>query len=165
LAERESSLRLRPAQATDLQALLALERAAFPDPWEPEQLAEELGRQGHFLDLALDPSERLLGYSLTVALGDEMELLRIAVTPSLRRSGLGRTLLRAALARCPSLGVERVFLEVRADNEAAIGLYESLGFTRAGRRRRYYALDGCDALILVLAVAPAPASHRQEPAR
>ncbi|HEY6650482.1 MAG TPA: GNAT family N-acetyltransferase, partial [Mycobacterium sp.] len=38
-----------------------------------------------------------------------------------------------------------IFLEVRTDNEAAIALYESLGFVNVGLRRRYYRASGADA--------------------
>ncbi|MGY5190490.1 UNVERIFIED_CONTAM: GNAT family N-acetyltransferase, partial [Bacillus amyloliquefaciens DSM 7 = ATCC 23350] len=38
-----------------------------------------------------------------------------------------------------------VCLEVRTDNEAAIKMYESFGFTNVGLRRRYYRASGADA--------------------
>ena len=38
-----------------------------------------------------------------------------------------------------------MFLEVRTDNAAAIALYESVGFTRVGVRKRYYRVSGADA--------------------
>ena len=38
-----------------------------------------------------------------------------------------------------------VFLEVRTDNEAAIGLYRSAGFVNVGLRKRYYRVSGADA--------------------
>jgi [ribosomal protein S18]-alanine N-acetyltransferase len=43
-----------------------------------------------------------------------------------------------------------VFLEVRADNPVAQGLYASRGFAVVGRRPRYYQPDGVDAIVMRL---------------
>ena len=64
------------------------------------------------------------------------EILDLCVLASCRRQGYGRQMLEAALqALAP---VERVDLEVRASNEAALGLYRALGFCETGRRPQYY---------------------------
>ena len=68
------------------------------------------------------------------------EVLDLRVLPSCRRQGYGRQLLEAALqALAP---VKRVDLEVRASNEAALGLYGDLGFSETGRRPQYYVTSG-----------------------
>ena len=68
------------------------------------------------------------------------EILDLRVLPSCRRRGYGRQLLEAALqALAP---VERVDLEVRASNEAALGLYRDLRFRETGRRPQYYVTPG-----------------------
>ena len=45
-----------------------------------------------------------------------------------RGAGLGRALLLKSLAGFEAAGIQRVSLEVSADNSRAIGLYQSLGF-------------------------------------
>ncbi len=75
---------------------------------------------------------------------DVVELLRIAVAPGERRTGIGRQLMTAALARCAG---RTVLLEVAAGNESAIGLYGGFGFDEISRRRGYYA-GGEDAVIM-----------------
>ncbi|WP_238176629.1 GNAT family N-acetyltransferase [Kribbella albertanoniae] len=75
---------------------------------------------------------------------DVVELLRIAVAPDERRTGIGRQLMTAALARCAG---RTVLLEVAAGNESAIGLYGGFGFDEISRRRGYYA-GGEDAVIM-----------------
>ena len=73
---------------------------------------------------------------------DEFELLNMAVAAVQRRRGLGRALLVDVLRRFEGVW----FLEVRASNAAAEGLYASVGFKRTGRRRGYYSTPLEDAI-------------------
>jgi ribosomal protein S18 acetylase RimI-like enzyme len=72
----------------------------------------------------------------------------IAVVPAHRGCGLGKMLLAALLDEARGLGVSDVFLEVRADNEPAMALYESFGFRPIDRRVGYYQPDGVDAIVM-----------------
>lgn len=83
------------------------------------------------------------GLALARQAGGESELLTIAVVPEARHRGLGRRLLTAVLTLCP----HPVFLEVDADNAAALALYGRAGFAECGRRPAYYGPER-DALIL-----------------
>ena len=53
-----------------------------------------------------------------------------------------------AESKLVSLGVNKVFLEVRSSNISAIALYEKKGYTKISVRKKYYA-DGEDALVMV----------------
>jgi ribosomal-protein-alanine N-acetyltransferase len=81
------------------------------------------------------------GYATGIKLDGESELYRIAVLPAFRGQGIAKELLARFIEKCSSV----IFLEVRAKNTAAIGLYESMGFERAGFRKGYYGDD--DALV------------------
>jgi ribosomal-protein-alanine N-acetyltransferase len=74
------------------------------------------------------------GFALTRLIAGEAELLTIAVDPAYQNQGIGRRLMNRWLA----IGADTAFLEVAADNRAAIALYQSLGFQQIGVRRRYY---------------------------
>jgi ribosomal-protein-alanine N-acetyltransferase len=74
------------------------------------------------------------------------------VAPTSRGQGIAIALLDALEATALTHGAERLFLEVRADNAPAIGLYERQGFEKIGRRPRYYA-DGVDALLFALVIS------------
>ncbi len=78
------------------------------------------------------------------ALEDPVDLLRIAVAPAERRTGIGRQLMSAALQRCTG---RTILLEVAESNESAKALYRGFGFTEISRRRGYYA-GGEDAVIM-----------------
>jgi len=78
----------------------------------------------------------------------EAEILTLAVAPPARGQGLGRRLLLAAIAHARVLGADTMFLEVGADNPAALALYARLGFAKVGDRKGYY--QGRDAFVLRL---------------
>lgn len=152
-----SPCRLRPTDSTDLPALVALERAAFSDPWTAEQLAEAIADEvAVALVLEEGPGE-VIGSVLARVIADEAEVLTIAVAPSHRRRGLGRQLLDAAVAAATARGATTVWLEVRASNRAARAMYASAGFVAAGVRRGYYRRPPEDAIVLCHRVPP-PAS-------
>jgi ribosomal-protein-alanine N-acetyltransferase len=69
---------------------------------------------------------------------EEAELETIAVAAEGQRRGMGRCLMEALAEELKAAGVRRIFLEARASNEAAEGLYRALGFIETGRRRGYY---------------------------
>jgi ribosomal protein S18 acetylase RimI-like enzyme len=69
-------------------------------------------------------------------------ILGMGVVPECRRQGVGRDMLKACLALARDFGFEKVELEVFADNYAAIGLYQSLGFVHEGLKLRSRKLEG-----------------------
>ena len=89
------------------------------------------------------------GVLVTWLVADEIHVLTIAVSASLRRRGAAKALLEHAFAWLKPKGARKVFLEVRRDNDPAIALYRRLGFTVLNTRRAYYA-DGTDALEMML---------------
>ena len=137
---------LRRALPTDLEAMAEAERRCFPDPWSFRLLSELLVSPYDSV-FVLVSENTLLGYVNVRVLGDEAELMRIAVVPEERGKRCGLTLLRAGLAEMCARGAEAATLEVRAGNTAAIRLYEKHGFLLAGRRRNYYEKPVEDALI------------------
>lgn len=138
------------------EALALLHARCFraPPPWSAADFAGLLADPLVFLLVEGDA-----GFLLGRAVAGEAELLTLAVAPEARRLGLGRKLVARFLYQAQLRGAERTFLEVRADNAPAIALYESAGFTAAGRRRGYYlGQDGnrTDALVLARELAAAP---------
>jgi ribosomal-protein-alanine N-acetyltransferase len=134
----------------DTARLAALHKTSFPDPWDASAIEKLLAGPGVFAFFTLD------GFVLARVAGGEAEILTLAVAPPARGQGLGRALLQAAATHAAADGAENIFLEVGADNPAALALYASLGFARVGRRRAYY--DGRDAWIFKagLPLSPKP---------
>ncbi len=122
------------------EALAAIHAGAFPpgERWAATAFTGLLATPGTFGWL-----DERGGLILVRQAGDEAELLTIAVLPAARRHGIARSLLAAGLSRVPG----PIFLEVAADNTAALALYADAGFERCGRRMNYYGA-GRDALVL-----------------
>ena len=126
----------------DVAALVLLHAAAFADGWSAQSLRDLFATPGVFAFAAPE------GFILVRAAGDEAEILTLAVVPAARRNGLGRALVRAALAHARTLGILNLFLEVGAGNDAAQRLYRGLGFVAVGRRKAYYGEEDADILRL-----------------
>jgi ribosomal-protein-alanine N-acetyltransferase len=145
---------LRRATADDLDPIMAIENAMFPDDaWSPATMAAEIaGEHGHYL-VAVAADGAIDGYAglLAPERSGHGDIQTIAVVERARRRGLGRTLMLALLNEARRRGATEVFLEVRADNPGARALYETLGFAEIARRPRYYR-HGIDAVIMRLAV-------------
>ena len=144
------TVRLRPARAADLDAVIALERAAYPtDAWSEEAMASQLENTNTYYLVAEDESA-VVGYAgLHAPRGAETaEVHTVTVTEALRRQGIGRRMLLVLLDEAAARGATEVFLEVRIDNPSAQELYKSLGFEAVGIRRKYYQPDNVDALVM-----------------
>lgn len=92
--------------------------------------------------------EHILGYAGLDVAGSTADVMTIAVTPEARGTGLGRRLLDHLVTAATHAGAEALLLEVRADNDPALRLYERAGFDRLTVRRRYYQPGDVDAVIM-----------------
>lgn len=150
---------LRRALLEDLPEIITQEAKLFgTDAWSPELVVAEISHSASFYLVAVpDSSLEIVGYAGLRAdiRGGDADVQTIAVLPEHRGVGLGRLLLEALLGEARARGVGSVFLEVRADNEPALGLYGSLGFIGIDRRVGYYQPDGVDALVMRLELRPA----------
>ena len=137
--------------ASDAGVLAEIHASAFDRPWSAAEIAALLDSPG---TLALQSSGDRKGFVMVRALAGEAEILTLAVAPEGRRQGQARALMQAAIVQALARQAGTLFLEVAADNAAALGLYEGLGFEMAGRRKGYYdrgaASPRIDALVMRL---------------
>ena len=94
----------------------------------------------------LAESDEPTATALAVHDGEFTGLFEVATHPSQRGRGLGRTITRAAIKWAAARGAERIWLQVEADNDAALALYRGLGFSEAYRYHYRAAPDGPDRL-------------------
>jgi ribosomal-protein-alanine acetyltransferase len=141
---------IRRAGLDDLAAVMGIETASFPtDAWS-ESAMRETFVEGDAIVAERDGA--VVGYAAVLAPQGSgiADVLTIAVEKAARGAGLGRALLGSLIDIARGSGAQRVFLEVRADNPVAQGLYASVGFGVVGRRPRYYQPDGVDAIVMRL---------------
>jgi [ribosomal protein S18]-alanine N-acetyltransferase len=140
---------LRPATRADGPALADVHAAAFEAPWPADDILRFAEDRGGFA-LAADDDGALAGFILCRQIAGEAEVLTLAVRPAARRRGIGLALLEAALALSAPTATA-MFLEVAADNPAAVALYAGAGFETVGRRAGYYGRVGrqsVDAIVM-----------------
>lgn len=140
-----------PARPSDIDAVYAIAQAAFTLPWPREELELELSRPYSALRvLRPSPDERIAGFLNHWRLGDELQIMNVAVLPHYQRRGYARALMRDAEEAARVLRLGSIFLEVRRSNIAAIRLYELHHYSVIGVRQRYYADNLEDALVMKL---------------
>jgi ribosomal-protein-alanine N-acetyltransferase len=131
------TITIRSMTEPDLESVLAIEQASFPTPWRREHFHNEIAASHSFPLIALI-DETVAGYVCLMSLFEEAQILNVAVKPNLRGKGVARILMHHALEVAAREGASFISLEVRASNNAAITMYETLGFSRTGNRRNYY---------------------------
>ena len=146
---------IRPMQATDIEAVTAIDRISFSLPWPERAYQYELNdNPASLLWVAeINPSEgerRVAGLVVAWLILDEAHIATLAVHPDFRRNGIGESLLLTVLKDAFLKGASQAMLEVRAGNSAAINLYRCFGFEIAGRRLSYYRDNNEDAVLMNL---------------
>ncbi len=143
----------RPMRGSDLDVVLAIERAAYPFPWS-EAIFRDCLRVGYCC-WVMEVDQAVVGYGIMQVAAGESHLLNLCVHPAYHRQGFGRTLLKRLLALAREHHADITLLEVRPTNIAAVALYRAMGFNEVGVRRAYYPghKGKEDALILARSLA------------
>jgi ribosomal-protein-alanine N-acetyltransferase len=141
----------RPANAFDLAVFVSLDKKLFPySPWSASQYKEEFSSPTRHFVVALDDAQGIIGYAGVFAPGGaEADVLTVGVIPSQRGKGIARQLMALITDWAKQQGSIAMMLEVKVDNLEAIGLYESLGYSKLNVRKDYFGA-GLDALVMRL---------------
>ena len=126
----------RPMRVSDLGAVLAIERAAYPFPWS-EAIFRDCLRVGYCC-WVLEISDAVAGYGIMQVSAGESHILNLCVHPACHRQGYGRQLLTKLIELAQEHHADVTLLEVRPTNAAAVTLYRNMGFNEVGVRRAYY---------------------------
>lgn len=138
---------MRAMRWWDIPAVLDIEESVFPDTsWSAATFWSELAHGDRAYLAAVTP-DRLVAYGGVMMRPPTADIQTLAVHPGYRGRGIARDLLGRLLTTADASHCTEVLLEVRADNSAAIALYESHGFEVIARRASYYG-PGLDALIM-----------------
>jgi ribosomal protein S18 acetylase RimI-like enzyme len=143
----DSAFRLRPALLSDLDALLTLENTTFTsDLLSRRRMRHWIGADNGIFVVAVDKSGALVGSALAFTRrdSDSVRAYSLAIAKTARGQGLGARLFRELEKRSRKAGFARMHLEVAHGNDAAIGLYEKLGYQRVRSIPEFYE-DGKDA--------------------
>jgi len=149
-SKRVAKVTISDATRADLSAVVAIEQAAFADPWSARSFQQLLDNRSIYFVCARPSGggSAVLGYIVAWFVADEGQIANLAVAVDACGQGIGKQLLDAALDEARTRGIEAVYLEVRDSNQRARRLYRSRGFEEVGRRRGYYRRPVEDAIVL-----------------
>ncbi len=130
--------RMRDLRRGDIDAVMAIDAAVFPRPWERQLYLDDIGdaRRGRHL-VALD-GRTAVGHGGIVYLDGDAHVSSVAVHPDHLGRGVATGLMERLVALAVADGCGAMTLEVRVDNERAKALYRRCGFAPVGVRPGYY---------------------------
>jgi ribosomal-protein-alanine N-acetyltransferase len=141
------AVQIRPLAIGDLGSIETIEKRAYRTPWSRSMFASELAKPTSIC-LGAFEGERLVGYTINSRYVDAWHVMNVAVDPDYHRRGIATALLNHLFDLTAADERRGYTLEVRVSNDAAIELYERLGFESRGVRRGYYTDNREDALIM-----------------
>lgn len=146
----ERDCRFGVLELSDMPAVISVELSGHAYPWT-EGIFRDCFKPG-YEHWGLWSADELVGFAILCWQFDELHLLNLCVSRTFHRSGMGRRLLRFAIANARSATARGVLLEVRSSNIAAINLYRTEGFLEVGIRKDYYPTGHGreDALVMTL---------------
>ena len=141
----------REANAFDLPVFVSLDKELFPySPWSASQYREEFSSPTRHFVVAVDEAESIIGYAGVFAPGQaEADILTVGVVPNHRGKGIAKALMALLTDWAKAQGSTAMMLEVKVDNSEAIGLYQSLGYSKLNIRKDYFGA-GLDAQVMRL---------------
>jgi [ribosomal protein S18]-alanine N-acetyltransferase len=138
-------------RASDLDAVMEIERVSFRSPWSRQVFLEELTREWAHVDIVRDVATRkIVAFANYWLVADEVHVLNLATHPQARRGGHASRLMAHMVDFARRELCRYVTLEVRRSNAAALRLYRRFAFKAIGVRPNYYAEDQEDAIVMLL---------------
>lgn len=141
---------IAPMELWDIDGVMEIEYASFAIPWSREAFEEELTNNKHAIYIVAKQDNKVIGYGGMWKVLEEGHITNIAVHPDFRRMRVGYAIVEALTQIAKNKGIGSMTLEVRENNIAAQGLYRKFGFEVVGRRKKYYADNNEDALIMTM---------------
>jgi len=145
----EEEIAFSSLKESDIEEVMEIEKASFPTPWTMGMFMEELSRKDFPFFIIARLKDGIAGYGGFWLVLDEAHLGNLAVTPRLRRRGIGERILKELIEMAKSKGVNLMTLEVRESNEKARALYEKMKFKLVAIRKGYYSDTKEDAYLYI----------------
>ncbi|MDD2373014.1 MAG: ribosomal protein S18-alanine N-acetyltransferase [Syntrophomonadaceae bacterium] len=138
---------LRKMTSQDIDEIMQIEQKCFTLPWSRESYRGEL-KNNFATYLVCDFEGKIAGYGGIWVVFEDAHITNVAVDPDFRQSGMGTALMQELEQKARDKKAQRILLEVRPSNEAALAMYRNLGYSPTGLRQNYYSDNGEDAIIM-----------------
>lgn len=140
---------IRLMEESDLEQVVEIEKSIFSDPWSRQSFLDSLN-QDMCVYLAVENQEEIVAYCGLYVVQDEGQITNVAVKENYRNAHVATDMLNQLIKHAIDKGACNFTLEVRASNNAAIHIYEKLGFEKVGTRKKFYEKPVEDAIIMLL---------------
>jgi ribosomal-protein-alanine acetyltransferase len=142
-------IKIRKATANDIENVVQLEGDVSLSDHKKHQYKAELSNTLSHFYVAIDSeTDEIIGYTIFWIIDNLMEIHHITVKATIRRSGIGRSLMKVIKQKAKQETVDQIYLEVRKSNHSALAFYKTFGFKECGYRKAYYKNPVEDALLL-----------------
>lgn len=138
---------IRKMTEQDLDRLMVIENESFSLPWSRQSYEAELLNQ-YSTYLVCDWEGEVAGYVGMWTLFEEAHITNVAVAPEFRGRGIGAALMAEEEKIAQVKKADRILLEVRPSNAAAVAMYKGMGYIPTGLRKEYYSDNQEDALVM-----------------
>jgi ribosomal protein S18 acetylase RimI-like enzyme len=132
---------IRLATAVDALAIADMSRQYIEYglgwSWTPTRIAAAITDQSTNVAV-IDQPDGVLGFGIMHYAERSAHLALLAVDPAQRRRGIAARLVAWLEKSADTAGIERIRVEARADNPAAVAFYQKLGYVQIDRLARYY---------------------------
>lgn len=136
------------ASREHIDDIVNVEKLSFRIPWSRQSIMDEFLNNETAVYFCALAGGKAVGYAGMWQVLDEGHITNIAVHPEFRQCGLGSALMEALLAEAERRDIKALTLEVRKSNFSAQALYRKYGFSDGGMRKKYYADNNEDAIIM-----------------
>ena len=144
-----SNLEIREFNINDIEELYEVELTSFTDPWSKESFKDELNNEiAHYLVGSIN--NKVVAYIGAWFILDEAHITNVAVKSDFRRQKIAKQLITAFIVLAKKHQITSITLQERASNIPAQSLYQQFGFEKQGLRKRYYADNNEDAIMMWL---------------
>lgn len=142
-------LKIRWMVRMDLPSILEIEKSSFPTPWSEEEFIQFL-RQRNTIGMVCELNdEHVVGFMIYELHNRHVYLLKMAVTPTMRRKRVGSVMTERLLTKLCRERRNQIALDVRETNLPAQLFFRQLGFKAVTTYREYYEDTGEDAYLML----------------
>lgn len=138
---------LRKMTSQDIDEVMQIEKESFTLPWSRDSYLGEL-KNNFATYLVCDCEGEIAGYGGIWVVFEEAHITNVAVGPNFRQLGIGAALMREMEKVARDKNAQRILLEVRPTNQAALKMYQNLDYLPTGLRKQYYSDNNEDAIIM-----------------
>lgn len=144
----EDKIIIRLMTMDDIDDIMEIELSSFNIPWSRASFVSELISNKFAKYIIARIGNKVVGYAGMWKVLDEGHITNIAVHPEYRQRKIGTGLVEVLLSLAQEIEISKLTLEVRRSNTVAQTLYKKFGFEALGFRKKYYADNQEDALIM-----------------